>query len=201
MQYALPQLQQKIQQHHHQWADCTKCFLHLRRYGVVDWRGYLPATVLFIGEAPGIQEDANGFPFWPKAPAGAILDIIIQQAQTHLRPFSYCITNLVGCIPKDENGEIRTPEYVECMCCKPRLEGLLELCKPRLVVLVGKTAKEEGQWLVDWDDHHIPSIEIIHPAFITRQQLHEQGPLVRKQASTIVNALKELGYDPHRRYP
>lgn len=151
-------------------------------------RGTLPADILFIGEAPGPSENAIGKPF--VGPAGTLLDSIISQALAETS-ITYCLTNLVGCIPLDEDGDKWTEPPEEAIrACAPRLQELAELAKPRLIVCVGALAAK-------WKDRVIPhrqarSITITHPAAILRMNVAMQGLAVQKCVVAIANAVEEL---------
>ena len=93
-------------QHKAKWKACRRCGLCKDRFSVCLLRGEIPAKILFIGEGPGPSEDGSadykdgfGKPFI--GPAGEILQDIINE---HIEGrYSYALTNLVGCMPLDED--------------------------------------------------------------------------------------------------
>jgi len=124
----------------------------------------VPAEVLFVGEAPGKTEDVMGKPFVGRA--GKLLDYWIEYAKTKI-DFTYCISNLVACRPTDRmGGENRVPTAEEINNCAPRLQELYDMCKPRVLVFLGQTAKAECRL-----PHKIlvHEIGLIHPAACLRQ--------------------------------
>src|SRR5207244_4450732 len=125
------------------WKDCTACPLCQQRDRIVLARGQVPCDVVFVGEAPGASEDVLGQPF--VGPAGRLLDQIIERALPAGARFA--LTNLVACFPREAKarGE-NMPEVKEILACRPRLLEFIDLCRPKLVVRVGREAG-------DWVDH------------------------------------------------
>lgn len=150
-----------------QWSECTLCPLHEHRRTVVMARGEMPCQVLYIGEAPGRNEDANGEPF--TGDAGKRLDEIISELPKH----SHAVINVMGCIPyKDptqktnpfsSSVEMRAPSEYEAACCRPRLLSLVGLANPRGVVYLGRTASRFALPYIS-----LPSVEVVHPAALIR---------------------------------
>lgn len=183
--------------HLREWKDCTRCDLHVRRKRVVFVRGVLPCEVLFVGEAPGASEDAIGEPFVPAAPAGRIQQSIINRALGSPPLVSYAITNLLGCIPKDPTGgskEKEPPEYA-IRRCAPKLQEMVSLADPRLIVAVGAKARD---WLTPGYLHTIkfhkpiPVVDHVHPAWIARQPEAVRVLAERRCVLTIQDALNRL---------
>lgn len=196
------------------WRECTACPLCEGRQKVVLARGQIPADVLFIGEAPGESEDCIGIPFC--GPAGQLLDRIIDRAIPKKyvddatdphgamaevlegAPLQYRIafTNLVCCIPRDEDGGKATePGDESIQACSIRLIEFVEIANPRLIVCVGKLAKE---WLdPGWKhsiklERRVPMIDIVHPAAIIRANLAQQNLLVQRAVVVLRNAVEKL---------
>lgn len=179
------------QLHTKQWINCTRCSLCKVRKKVVLARGKIPCDVLYIGEAPGLSEDILGLPFI--GPAGKLLDQQIRQAEQEAgREFRKLWTNLVGCIPKnpDTNRKNEEPLPEEVEACNPRVEQLIKLAKPRIIVLVGDLAKAQGK-IREWG---IPNkallVGVRHPAFILRvsnpaQKQHEYDRVVVQLATAF----------------
>lgn len=129
-----------------EWKQCEKCPLHATRNEVTFVRGILPATVLFIGEAPGPKEDELGFPF--VGPSGRLLTSIINELRKSRTGWSYAITTPIGCVPweRTENDQdpyaARNPEENEIEKCNPRFTKLLALADPQGIILLGKVAEK-----------------------------------------------------------
>jgi uracil-DNA glycosylase len=99
-------------------------------------------------------------PFAPFAPAGSILEQLIEHA---IYPRSYCITNSVACTPYDDGNTIRVPKNAEVETCSTRLQELILISKPMVVIAAGKVAAKALSYI------GIDYIEIMHPALIARQ--------------------------------
>jgi uracil-DNA glycosylase family 4 len=158
-------------------------------------RGSVPCDVLFIGEAPGESENSLGQPF--VGPAGQLLDVIIRRALPV--ETSHALTNLVCCIPRDEGGK------AEVQCCSDRLVQMVELCRPKLIVCVGRLAKDwldpgykKGIKLLDEEGNPIRQIDILHPAAILRgggkhnANVVFRGLAIQRAVIQIQNAVEDL---------
>lgn len=159
------------------WRTCTDCPAHKTAHVKVFFRGTAPCDVVFIGEAPGNDEDMYGEPFIGRA--GKLLDQWIEDSAHDLfcngfyggqvderEPFTYGILNILACRPCDENGKIRQPTEEEAKACSPRVADMLRACKPQMIVLLGQVAKKHHKIPRDLD--HIPVIELQHPAYVLR---------------------------------
>jgi len=111
---------------------CTKCRLAGTRTQVVYGTGNPNADLMFIGEAPGRDEDLQGEPFVGRA--GQLLTDIIK-AMKLTRDDVY-IANVVKCRPPEN----RNPEPDEIEACRPFIRRQIELIKPRVIVTLGKIA-------------------------------------------------------------
>lgn len=181
--------------HVEQWKDCQRCHLAETRDRVVISRGKVPCDVLMIGEAPGASENVLGKPF--VGPAGQLLDEIIRRATRGLEwGVRFAFTNLVCCIPLDDEGEKTAEPEDDCvLSCQPRLKEFIEIAKPRLIVCVGKLAE-------DWTDpgykhavkfsSHIKRIGIRHPASILRANVAHKGLMIQTTVVDLKNALEDL---------
>ncbi|MBQ3848059.1 MAG: uracil-DNA glycosylase [Clostridia bacterium] len=114
--------------------NCTGCDLCKGRTNVVIGRGNKNATVLFVGEGPGEQEDLEGVPFVGKA--GQLFEQCLDAACFD-RSEIY-IANVVKCRPPEN----RNPLDEECMACLPFLRGQFALIRPRVVVCMGLVASK-----------------------------------------------------------
>jgi DNA polymerase len=111
---------------------CPLCKLSRTRKNAVPGEGQLSARVMFIGEAPGRCEDEKGRPF--VGAAGRILDELLQKAgieRSHV-----FITNVVKCRPPAN----RVPDADEVAACRPYLERQIELIRPKVICVLGRTA-------------------------------------------------------------
>lgn len=114
--------------------DCRMCGLWKNRYKIVNGKGPVPADIMFIGEAPGRNEDLKGEPFVGRA--GEILDNVLSLLDED-RSGIY-ITNVVKCRPPNN----RRPKATEKNMCRPHLDKEIAAVKPKKIVLLGKTATE-----------------------------------------------------------
>lgn len=186
------------QQHLETWKGCTRCPLSEHRTRMVFARGRIPCDVLFMGEAPGRSEDVLGKPF--VGPAGQLLDAII--ARSVPKDVTHAFTNLVCCIPLEEDGEkAAAPDGKEIKACAPRLTEFIELARPKLIVCVGKLAKDyldpserDNVWKVGGRPElaEIKRIDVIHPAAILRANFANRGLLIQRAGVTITTAIEEM---------
>jgi uracil-DNA glycosylase len=113
-------------------GDCTRCKLHKGRTKIVFGVGNPRAELMFVGEGPGADEDAQGEPFVGRA--GQLLNNMIKAMG--LRREDVYIANVVKCRPPGN----RTPEPDECETCSPFLMRQIAAIKPKIVVALGATA-------------------------------------------------------------
>jgi uracil-DNA glycosylase len=113
-------------------GDCTRCKLHKGRTNIVFGVGDPRAELMFVGEGPGADEDAQGEPFVGRA--GQLLNNMIK-AMGIKREEVY-IANVVKCRPPGN----RTPERDECDTCSPFLMRQIAVVKPKVIVALGATA-------------------------------------------------------------
>jgi uracil-DNA glycosylase len=161
---SLPELREKI-------CDCLKCELGHTRNSFVFGTGNPSADVMFIGEAPGADEDAQGEPFVGRA--GQLLNKIIESVDMKREDVYIC--NIIKCRPPNN----RAPLPTESESCTPYLERQIAMVKPKFIIALGRTA---GQWLLQTTDnltalrgvihdyHGIKMIVTYHPAALLRNQ-------------------------------
>lgn len=113
-------------------GDCTRCALHKGRHKLVFADGSPNARLMFVGEGPGADEDAQGLPFVGRA--GQLLNNMIKAMG--LRREEVYIANIVKCRPPGN----RTPERDECDTCSPFLMRQIAVIKPKVVVALGAVA-------------------------------------------------------------
>jgi DNA polymerase len=156
---------------------CRACPLASGRTQVVVRRGRLDARVLFVGEAPGAEEDARGQPFVGRS--GQLLDRWISELGIG---DGWCITNVVRCRPPDN----RKPARAEEEACWQHLEPFLAFVQPRVVVAVGNTAHD---FLARKGIAHL---RVKHPAWFVRG-LGPWEPEVARLKAELTEALATSG--------
>jgi len=116
-------------------GDCTRCKLHtLGRTQVVFGVGNPQADLMFVGEAPGADEDVQGIPFVGRA--GQLLTKIIEAFE--LKREDVYIANVIKCRPPGN----RNPEPDEVETCEPFLFRQIDVIKPKVIVALGKFAAQ-----------------------------------------------------------
>jgi uracil-DNA glycosylase len=140
----------------------------------------VPGNVLFIGEAPGRDEDRIGKPFVGRA--GQLLDKMMASIGLDRKANAY-ITNVINWRPPDN----RDPSPEEAAQCLPFLRRHVELAEPKIIILLGAVAarhvvgvtegimKLRGRWL-DYrvGDRMVPVMPTLHPAYLLRQPAHKR---------------------------
>ena len=149
---------------------CTRCALAAGRTQTVFARGTGSARLMFVGEGPGADEDAQGFPFVGKA--GQLLDRMIA-AMGFERDEVY-VANIVKCRPPNN----RKPEPEEMAACLPYLAEQVDLVAPEVIVALGATAVQglfgtgegimriRGRWRLY--KGRVPVMPTFHPAYLLR---------------------------------
>lgn len=117
-----------------QVAQCTKCPLAEGRTHVVFGEGNPDAEILFIGEAPGKDEDVQGRPFVGRS--GKLLDQMM--AEVGLARQDVFIGNVIKCRPPDN----RDPKDEEMDTCEPWLKEQLQLLEPKVIITLGRFAAQ-----------------------------------------------------------
>src|SRR4051812_29032377 len=175
-------------------GECTRCKLHKGRHNIVFGVGDPRARLMFVGEAPGEDEDLQGFPFVGKA--GQLLTKMIEAMG--LKRDDVYICNTVKCRPPNN----RNPEPDELLACEPFLKGQLASVKPTAIVTLGKFAAQallrdatpisrlRGQWR---EYEGIPVMPTFHPAYLLRSP-QEKG----KVWDDLQQVMKKLGLERSR---
>lgn len=112
---------------------CVKCGLAAERNSVVFGMGHPKAALMFVGEGPGAEEDAQGLPFVGRS--GKLLDQLLKE-EMGLERESVYITNVVKCRPPGN----RDPKSEEIAECSPYLQQQLAHIRPRVIVTLGNPA-------------------------------------------------------------
>jgi uracil-DNA glycosylase family 4 len=113
-------------------GDCTRCALSAGRNKIVFGDGDPNASLMFVGEGPGADEDAQGLPFVGRA--GQLLNNMI--VATGLKREQVYIANIVKCRPPQN----RVPEPEEANTCSPFLFQQIDVVRPQVIVALGSTA-------------------------------------------------------------
>jgi uracil-DNA glycosylase len=151
-------------------ATCRACGLSATRRRTVPGVGGRPAAWMFVGEAPGADEDARGEPFVGQA--GRLLDSMLA-ALGMRRGENVYIANVLKCRPPGN----RTPDPLEVEACRPYLDRQIALIAPRIIVALGKSA---ATTLLNVDAsiaslrgrvhryQGVPLVVTYHPAYLLR---------------------------------
>ena len=177
-------------------GDCTRCQLHtLGRHQVVFGKGNPNADLMFVGEAPGADEDIKGEPFVGRA--GELLTKII--GAIDLTREDVYIANVIKCRPPGN----RNPEPDEVATCSPFLLRQIEVIRPKVIVALGTFAaqtllqtktpitKLRGQ-VLPFRGGDVKVIPTFHPSFLLRNQknrdLYRDVWNDMKQARALITA-------------
>jgi uracil-DNA glycosylase len=169
-------------------GDCRRCRLADTRKSIVFGQGNPKAELMFVGEAPGADEDEQGLAFVGRA--GQLLTDIIEKGLKIPRADVF-IANILQCRPPGN----RNPEPDEILACQPFLERKIDEIRPKVLVGLGKFA---GQWLLKTaepiskirgrvgDYHGIKVVPTYHPAFLLR------NPAAKKDVWEDMKVVLEL---------
>ena len=150
-------------------GDCTRCKLHSTRHTIVFGDGNPKAELVFVGEGPGADEDAQGLPFVGRA--GKLLTQMIEAMGLQRKDVYIC--NVVKCRPPEN----RLPEEDEVKTCSPFLFRQLDVIAPKVIVCLGAVAAKtllqtnrsisqfRGQWL-EYRGRKL--MATYHPAYLLR---------------------------------
>lgn len=150
-------------------GDCKRCRLHSGRRNLVFGVGSPDAEVMFVGEAPGRDEDAQGEPFVGKA--GQLLTRMI--GAMGLRREEVYIANIIKCRPPNN----RNPEPDEVASCEPFLRQQIDAIAPRILIALGNFAAktllntDQGITRLRGSFHRyqgVPLMPTFHPAYLLR---------------------------------
>ena len=175
-------------------GECTRCKLHKGRTNLVFGVGNPKARLMFVGEAPGEDEDKKGEPFVGKA--GQLLTKMIEAMG--LRREDVYICNTVKCRPPNN----RNPEPDELASCEPFLKGQLAAVQPEAIVTLGKFAAQAllrdetpiSRLRGTWREYEgIPVMPTFHPAYLLRSP-QEKG----KVWDDLQKVMKKLGLELRR---
>jgi uracil-DNA glycosylase family 4 len=177
-------------------VQCEKCKLHTTRTQAVPGEGCAQAALMFVGEAPGADEDAQGRPFVGRA--GALLDKIINACA--LNRCDVYITSILKCRPPGN----RDPHPDEIAQCLPYLEAQIKAIQPAVIVALGAHA---ARTLLETDapigkmrglfqdytpsgaERPIKLMPTYHPAYLLRNYSHENRKRVWEDMKKVLDAL------------
>lgn len=178
-------------------GDCTRCRLHKGRTNLVFGVGNMNADLMFVGEGPGADEDAQGEPFVGRA--GQLLNNMI--TAMGLKREDVYIANVVKCRPPGN----RTPEKDECDTCSPFLLRQIDVIKPKVIVALGAVAAKNLLAINDsmanlrgrWYDFKGSKLAVTyHPAYLLRD------PRQKAEAwKDLQLVMKYLGLKPKPKAP
>jgi len=150
-------------------GECTRCKLHGTRNKIVFGEGNPKAELVFVGEGPGADEDAQGLPFVGRA--GKLLTQMIEAMGLQRKDVYIC--NVVKCRPPEN----RQPEEEEVSTCSPFLLRQIDTIAPKVIVCLGAVAAKtllqtnrgisqfRGQWL---EFRGRKLLATYHPAYLLR---------------------------------
>ena len=171
--------------------QCTKCKLCKNRNNVVFGTGNKNATLMFIGEGPGADEDIQGIPFVGKA--GKLMNLAFEAIG--LKREDVYIANIVKCRPPSN----RNPEDDEATACLDYLRNQVILVKPKIIVLLGSVALKNilgkeygitasrGKWIEKRGILYMPTW---HPAALLRDETKKIDFI--KDLKLVMKALEEI---------
>ncbi len=131
---ALPETSDSIESIRADIGDCTRCPLYSGRKQIVHSTGSFAARLMFVGEAPGADEDEQGFPFVGRA--GQLLTKIIESIG--IKREDVFIGNINRCRPPGN----RQPTLAEAEACRPFLQREIAVVRPKVIVVLGNTAAQ-----------------------------------------------------------
>ncbi len=176
-------------------GDCQRCALASTRQHIVFGCGREDAALLFVGEAPGAEEDRRALPF--VGAAGELLDAMIV-AMGWTRESVY-IANVLKCRPPGN----RDPKSEEVAACSGFLAAQIQAVAPSVIVTLGKPAAQlllnsreaMGKMRGVWQDYQgIPVMPTYHPAYLLREPAKKREAWADLQQ--VMGRLQSLGIKP-----
>mgnify|MGYP006281857341 CR=1 FL=1 len=177
--------------------NCERCHLRNGCNQVIMGEGSLENKIMFIGEAPGVNEDRLGRPF--EGRAGKLLNKIFSSININRK--DVYITNIVKCSPPNN----RVPSISEAEACMPILKSEIEMIDPKVIIPLGSTSlkylvdksaaitRKRGNWIKRGKYYFLPTF---HPTYLLR------NPNMKKQAwrdfqliKKAIERIKELKND------
>ena len=183
-------MEKKLKKIKEQVTECTNCELSQTRTNSVPGKGNFRSDVIFVGEAPGKNEDVKGEPFIGiagKKLSGALENAGISREQVY-------ITNIVKCRPPKN----RVPTITERDTCKNYLEKEIQIIKPKIICILGNTAFKsllDGKEIIKFrgkivkKDNQLYFLTIHPAATIYNQKLIS---VLKKDIKKLFKLIKEL---------
>ncbi|MBI2889316.1 MAG: uracil-DNA glycosylase [Nitrospirae bacterium] len=168
-------------------GDCTRCRLHQTRRNIVFGVGNPKARIVFVGEAPGADEDAKGEPFVGRA--GQLLTNMLKAFGLNRSDVYIC--NVLKCRPPEN----RDPDPVEAQTCSPFMLRQIRAIRPKVVCALGKHAAHTLLRTTDpitklrgkaFDFEGTKLVPAFHPAYLLR------NPRSQWEARTDLKKVLEL---------
>jgi DNA polymerase len=176
-------------------GECTRCPLSRTRQKIVFGEGNPSADIVFVGEAPGGDEDRTGRPFVGRA--GQLLDQIIENGMGLSRSEVY-ICNVLKCRPPLN----RTPKEDEAQVCLPFLEQQITAIRPKVIVTLGrpaaqallKTPEPMHRLRGNWKAYRgVPVMPTYHPAYVLRNYTVPIRRQVWEDVQEVIRFLEQGG--------
>jgi len=183
-------MEKKLKKIKEQVTECTNCELSQTRTNSVPGKGNFRSDVIFVGEAPGKNEDVKGEPFIGiagKKLSGALENAGISREQVY-------ITNIVKCRPPKN----RVPTITERDTCKNYLEKEIQIIKPKIICILGNTAFKsllDGKEIIKFrgkivkKDNQLYFLTIHPAATIYNQKLIS---VLKKDIKKLFKLIKEI---------
>ena len=183
-------MEKKLKKIKEQVTECTNCELSQTRTNSVPGKGNFRSDVIFVGEAPGKNEDVKGEPFIGiagKKLSGALENAGISREQVY-------ITNIVKCRPPKN----RVPTTTERDTCKNYLEKEIQIIKPKIICILGNTAFKsllDGKEIIKFrgkivkKDNQLYFLTIHPAATIYNQKLIS---VLKKDIKKLFKLIKEI---------
>ena len=178
-------------------GECTRCKLHGTRHKIVFGDGNPKAQLVFVGEGPGADEDAQGLPFVGRA--GKLLTQMIEAMGLQRKDVYIC--NVVKCRPPEN----RQPEEDEVSTCSPFLFRQIDAIAPKVIVCLGAVAAKtllqtnrgisqfRGEWL---EFRGRKLLATYHPAYLLRNP-----PAKSEVWKDLQKVMAVLGLQPKKKAP
>jgi uracil-DNA glycosylase family 4 len=168
---------EQVEQVNREVRQCTKCELHKGRKNAVPGDGNVRTEIMFVGEAPGQEEDRQGRPF--VGSAGKLLSQLL--LSVGLRREDVYITNIVKCRPPEN----RPPRVGEISACSEYLERQISIINPKTICPMGNIALKR---FVGKE----ASISKVHGQHIPSKDKRVIYPLYHPAAALYVGGLKSV---------
>ena len=166
-----------------EWINCVRCPLGLTARHHVWSENVLFSSefekilgcdasidVMMVGEAPGVGEDVLGRPF--VGSSGRLLRQSIKLSLDSRSTVTVCLNNCCICRPfaqSPASTQNRAPEPLEAEACAPRLESLIRILRPKLIIALGNVPGEYMEAIIEESGHQCLYSKLKHPAWVVRQ--------------------------------